>query len=75
VTELILTDLYFVPVEEVMSLADSVCQLITNGGCDDRTMQASVLALSGSLKLYGQQLEAVYKGSPQKWYPYPRKGS
>lgn len=50
-----------VSVDEVMALADSVCQHITNGNCD-RSLQSNVLTLSSSLKLYGQQLEAVYKG-------------
>lgn len=44
-----------------MALADSVCQHITNGNCD-RSLQGNVLTLSASLKLYGQQLETIYKG-------------
>jgi hypothetical protein len=44
-----------------MALADSVCQQIINGTCD-RSLQGNVMTLSGSLKLYGQQLETIYKG-------------
>ena len=45
-----------------MALADTVCQHILNGN-SDRALQSNVVTLSASLKLYGQQLETIYKGN------------
>lgn len=57
-----LSCMFYLLVDEVMALADTVCQHILNGNCD-RALQSNVVNLSSSLKLYGQQLETIYKGN------------
>ncbi|XP_034233995.1 eukaryotic translation initiation factor 4E-binding protein Mextli isoform X4 [Thrips palmi] len=63
-----------VSVDEVMALADTVCQHILNGNCD-RALQSNVVTLSSSLKLYGQQLETIYKDQLDRLFVTFRNGS
>ncbi|XP_026275251.1 eukaryotic translation initiation factor 4E-binding protein Mextli isoform X2 [Frankliniella occidentalis] len=63
-----------ISVDEVMTLADLVCQHIINGNCD-RSLQSNVLTLSSSLKLYGQQLETIYKDQLDRLFVTFRNGS
>ncbi|KAJ1526224.1 hypothetical protein ONE63_009381 [Megalurothrips usitatus] len=62
-----------ISIDEVMALADSVCQHIINGNCG--SLQSNVLVLSSSLKLYGQQLETIYKDQLDRLFVTFRNGS
>jgi len=50
-------------VEDIVSLLDTVAMQLTNG-FHDRTLQMNVISMCSHLKLYANQLEAIYKG---KW--------
>lgn len=63
-----------ISVDEVMALADTVCQHILNGN-SDRALQSNVVTLSASLKLYGQQLETIYKDQLDRLFVTFRNGS
>lgn len=48
-------------VEDIVSLIDNVAMQLTNG-FHDRTLQINVISMCSHLKLYANQLEAIYKG-------------
>lgn len=48
-------------VEDIVSLIDNVAMQLTNG-FHDRTLQMNVISMCSHLKLYANQLEAIYKG-------------
>lgn len=48
-------------VEDIVSLIDNVAMQLTNG-FHDRTLQMNVISMCNHLKLYANQLEAIYKG-------------
>jgi len=49
-------------VESVLSEMDIVSQYLQTGVWDTRTIYAAITSLCDNLKLYGAQLENVYKG-------------
>lgn len=48
-------------VEDIVSLIDNVAMQLTNG-FHDRTLRMNVISMCSHLKLYANQLEAIYKG-------------
>lgn len=60
ITQAYVSFLYFL-VEDIISLIDNVAMQLTNG-FRDRTLQLNVISMCSHLKLYANQLEAIYKG-------------
>jgi hypothetical protein len=49
-------------VEDIMALADSVSMNLANSNFD-QMLRVNIISICNSLKLFGQQLETVYKGT------------
>ncbi|XP_047000774.1 eukaryotic translation initiation factor 4E-binding protein Mextli-like [Schistocerca americana] len=60
-------------VEDIMTLAESVCSQLTNGNCD-HLLQLNVVNLCANLKQYGQTLEGVYKDQLNRCFVAFRNG-
>ncbi|XP_049830802.1 eukaryotic translation initiation factor 4E-binding protein Mextli isoform X3 [Schistocerca gregaria] len=60
-------------VEDIMTLAESVCSQLTNGNCD-HLLQLNVMNLCANLKQYGQTLEGVYKDQLDRCFVAFRNG-
>ncbi|GLG96582.1 Uncharacterized protein GBIM_03523 [Gryllus bimaculatus] len=60
-------------VEDVMALADAVSMHIMNGNYD-KVLQTNICTLCTNLKIYGSQLEAVYKDQLDRAYVVFRNG-
>ncbi|XP_049815441.1 uncharacterized protein LOC126262706 isoform X1 [Schistocerca nitens] len=60
-------------VEDIMTLAESVCSQLTNGNCD-HLLQLNVVNLCTNLKQYGQTLEGVYKDQLDRCFVAFRNG-
>ncbi|XP_072762859.1 eukaryotic translation initiation factor 4E-binding protein Mextli isoform X2 [Anoplolepis gracilipes] len=61
-------------VEDIVSLIDNVAMQLTNG-FHDRTLQMNVISMCSHLKLYANQLEAIYKDQLDRAFVAIRNGS
>ncbi|XP_011329101.1 eukaryotic translation initiation factor 4E-binding protein Mextli isoform X2 [Ooceraea biroi] len=61
-------------VEDIVSLIDNVAMQLTNG-FHDRTLQMNVISMCNHLKLYANQLEAIYKDQLDRAFVAIRNGS
>ncbi|XP_018392901.1 PREDICTED: eukaryotic translation initiation factor 4E-binding protein Mextli isoform X3 [Cyphomyrmex costatus] len=61
-------------VEDIVSLIDNVAMQLTNG-FHDRTLQINVISMCSHLKLYANQLEAIYKDQLDRAFVAIRNGS
>ncbi|XP_012230384.1 eukaryotic translation initiation factor 4E-binding protein Mextli isoform X2 [Linepithema humile] len=61
-------------VEDIVSLIDNVAMQLTNG-FHDRTLQVNVISMCSHLKLYANQLEAIYKDQLDRAFVAIRNGS
>ncbi|XP_019697193.1 eukaryotic translation initiation factor 4E-binding protein Mextli isoform X5 [Harpegnathos saltator] len=61
-------------VEDIVSLIDNVAMQLTNG-FHDRTLQLNVISMCSHLKLYANQLEAIYKDQLDRAFVAIRNGS
>ncbi|XP_039312331.1 eukaryotic translation initiation factor 4E-binding protein Mextli isoform X8 [Solenopsis invicta] len=60
--------------EDIVSLIDNVAMQLTNG-FHDRTLQMNVISMCSHLKLYANQLEAIYKDQLDRAFVAIRNGS
>lgn len=58
--------LLFVTGDDLMLLVDNVSQCIANQNFEE-SLFLNIVTMSSSLKMYGQQLESVYKGKIVKY--------
>ncbi|KAL6423922.1 hypothetical protein ACFW04_009696 [Cataglyphis niger] len=61
-------------VEDIVSLIDNVAMQLTNG-FHDRTLRMNVISMCSHLKLYANQLEAIYKDQLDRAFVAIRNGS
>ncbi|XP_070172449.1 eukaryotic translation initiation factor 4E-binding protein Mextli isoform X4 [Polyergus mexicanus] len=61
-------------VEDIVSSIDNVAMQLTNG-FHDRTLQMNVISMCSHLKLYANQLEAIYKDQLDRAFVAIRNGS
>ncbi|XP_029164639.1 eukaryotic translation initiation factor 4E-binding protein Mextli isoform X3 [Nylanderia fulva] len=60
--------------EDIVSLIDNVAMQLTNG-FHDRTLQMNVISMCSHLKLYANELEAIYKDQLDRAFVAIRNGS